>query len=310
VTRVAAVDLGTNSLRLLVADVAPRGSEPQSPIEVLRETRIVRLGEGVDERRRLLPEPIARARNVLVDFRLRAEELGAERVLLVATSAVRDAENGEAFLGEIEWSYGFATRLLSGEEEAELTYRGVGRHDALVVDVGGGSTELIGPDIHVSLDVGSVRLTERHLRSDPPSAEELDAAAAFVRSLLPPLVHTCTIGVAGTLTTLAALELGGYDPARTHGFGLRRDAVERWTDMLASVPLAQRAFPGLEPARAPVIVGGALIVRELMRHAGLDAIEISERDLLDGAALLAAELPEPQEGTVPPGGGLSHQTCC
>jgi exopolyphosphatase/guanosine-5'-triphosphate,3'-diphosphate pyrophosphatase len=306
VTRVAAVDLGTNSLRLLVADLEPSGSEPQSLEEVHRETRIVRLGEGVDERRRLLPEPIARARNVLVDFRRGAEELGAERVLLVATSAVRDAENGEAFLGEIQWSYGFSTRLLTGDEEAELTYRGVGRPDALVVDLGGGSTELIGPDVHVSLDVGSVRLTERYLRSDPPTADELDEAARLVRSLLPPLVPRTTIGVAGTFTTLAALELGGYDPARTHGFELVRDAVERWTETLASVPVAEREFPGLEPARAPVIVGGALIVRELMRHAGLDAIEISERDLLDGAALLAAELPESSEGDAPPGA----YTCC
>jgi exopolyphosphatase/guanosine-5'-triphosphate,3'-diphosphate pyrophosphatase len=294
VIRVAAVDLGTNSVRLLVADVEDGGAT-----EVHRETRIVRLGEGVDERRRLLPAPIARARDALVDYRRRAEELGAERVLLVATSAVRDAENGEAFLSEIEWSYGFATRLLSGKEEAELTYRGVGRPDALVVDLGGGSTELIGPGVHVSLDVGSVRLTERFLHSDPPTADELDAAAAAID--LPPLPPSPTIGVAGTFTTLAALELGGYDPARTHGYRLTRDAVERWTERLASAPLAARAFPGLEPARAPVIVGGALIVRELMRRAGLDEIEISERDLLNGAALQAAELPERAEGDGPPG---------
>jgi exopolyphosphatase/guanosine-5'-triphosphate,3'-diphosphate pyrophosphatase len=294
VIRVAAVDLGTNSVRLLVADVEDGGAT-----EVHRETRIVRLGEGVDERRRLLPAPIARARDALVDYRRRAEELGAERVLLVATSAVRDAENGEAFLSEIEWSYGFATRLLSGKEEAELTYRGVGRPDALVVDLGGGSTELIGPGVHVSLDVGSVRLTERFLHSDPPTADELDAAAAAID--LPPLPPSPTIGVAGTFTTLAALELGGYDPARTPGYRLTRDAVERWTERLASAPLAARAFPGLEPARAPVIVGGALIVRELMRRAGLDEIEISERDLLNGAALQAAELPERAEEDGPPG---------
>jgi exopolyphosphatase/guanosine-5'-triphosphate,3'-diphosphate pyrophosphatase len=296
VIRVGAVDLGTNSVRLLVADVEAGRVE-----ELHRETRIVRLGEGVDERRRLLPAPIARARNALVDFRRTAEELGATRVLLAATSAVRDAENGEAFLGEIEWSYGFATRLLSGDDEAATTLRGVGRPEALVVDLGGGSTELIGPGIHTSIDVGSVRLTERFLRSDPPTPEELDRAAAFVRSLLPELERRATIGVAGTFTTLAALELAGYDPARTHGFRLARDVVEHWTDRLAKAPLAEREFPGLEPARAPVIVGGALIVRELMRHAGLDEIEVSERDLLDGIALAAAELPERTGGDAPPG---------
>ncbi len=302
-TRVASVDLGTNSVRLLVADVDDGGL-----VELHRETRIIRLGEGVDERRRLLPLPIARARNVLSDYRRTAERLGATRVLLVATSAVRDAENGEAFLGEIEWSYGFSTRLLSGAEEAELTYRGVGRADSLVVDLGGGSTELIGPGIRISLDIGSVRLTERFLRSDPPTQDELDACAAAVRAVLPEPVFTNTIavGVAGTFTTLAALELGGYDPAQTHGFGLRREAVERWVERLASVPVAERRFPGLEPERAPVIVAGALIVRELMRHAGLEQIEISERDLLDGAALEAAGLPAPSEGDAPPGA----YTCC
>src|SRR6478735_465529 len=164
-TRVAAVDLGTNSTRLLVADV-----EDGSVEEVVRRTVVTRLGEGVDARRRLLPVPVARVRNVLSDFRREAEALGAERALAIATSAVRDAENGEAFLGEVEWSYGFTTRLLTGEEEAELTFRGVatgrGLDETLVLDVGGGSTELIlgdggGIAFHDSLDVGAVRLTER-----------------------------------------------------------------------------------------------------------------------------------------------------
>jgi exopolyphosphatase/guanosine-5'-triphosphate,3'-diphosphate pyrophosphatase len=282
VTRVAALDLGTNTVRLLVADV-----ENGHLDDLHREARIVRLGEGVDRGRRLLPGPIARARRVLDDFTRRAEELGAERVLLVATSAVRDAANGEAFLAELASNYGFATRLLSGEDEADLVYRGVGRPGTLVVDVGGGSTELIGPGIRISLDVGAVRLTERHLNSDPPSREELEAAVGAIR--FPELEPRETIGVSGTFTTLAALELGGYDPATTEGYLLGREAVERWTERLAALPLAQRAFAGLEPARAPVIVGGALIVRELMRRAALDAIEVSEHDILDGAALLAAE---------------------
>src|ERR671929_257166 len=170
--RVAAVDLGTNTTRLLVADVHDGRLE-----EVYRETRITRLGEGVDARRRLLPVPIARVRNALSDYRRTAESLDAERTLLVATSAVRDAENGEAFLGEIEWSYGFDTELLSGDEEAAMTLRGVsvGRElepGTLLLDVGGGSTELTLPDFRISLDVGSVRLTERFLPSDPPTTEE------------------------------------------------------------------------------------------------------------------------------------------
>src|ERR671935_920702 len=181
-TRVAAVDLGTNSTRLLVADV-----ENGRVRELERETRVTRLGEGVDARGRLLPLPIARVRNVLSDFRRQVESLGAERTLAIATSAIRDAENGEAFLGEIEWSYGFETRLLSGHDEALLMFRGVTaervlRAGTVVVDVGGGSTELVagGPDgvrWHDSLDMGSVRLTERFLDSDPPREDELAACA-------------------------------------------------------------------------------------------------------------------------------------
>ena len=310
-TRVAAVDLGTNSTRLLVADVEDGRVE-----ELDRETVITRLGEGVDRRRRLLPEPIARVRNCLTDFRRRAEELGAERTLLVATSAVRDAENGEAFLGEIEWSYGFDTELLSGEEEAAMTLRGVsvGRElepGTLLLDVGGGSTELTLPDFRVSLDVGSVRLTERFLGSDPPTDDELAACRAAVRSAL--AEHTANldvrhaIGVAGTITTIAALELGGYDRDRVHGYRIAREAAERRLERLAALPLEERReLPGLEPARAPVIVAGVAIVAEVLRFFGLDELEVSEQDILTGAALAAAELPEREEGDAPPGA----YTCC
>jgi exopolyphosphatase / guanosine-5'-triphosphate,3'-diphosphate pyrophosphatase len=305
--RVGAVDLGTNSTRLLVADVDSDGVE-----EVERQTEITRLGEGVDERRKLLPLPIARVRNVLSDYRRELERLGAERVLTIATSAVRDAENGEAFLGEIEWSYGFTTRLLSGDEEAALTLRGVATglrlgEGTLVLDVGGGSTELITTEQRVSIDVGSVRLTERHLHSDPPAAEELEAAGREVREVLPRLEPAGAIGVAGTITTLAALEIGGYDRVRVHGYRLTRDGIERQLERLASLPLAQRReLAGLEPKRAPVIIGGALIAREVLKHYGLDELEVSERDLLHGAALEAAKLPEPVEGDAPPGA----YTCC
>jgi exopolyphosphatase / guanosine-5'-triphosphate,3'-diphosphate pyrophosphatase len=305
--RVGVVDLGTNSTRLLAADVDGDHVE-----EVSLRTTITRLGEGVDERRKLLPLPVARVRNALSEYRRELDELGAERVLAIGTSAVRDAENGEAFLGEIEWSYGFATRLLSGDEEAELTRRGVanGRvlgDETLVLDVGGGSTELITSGARTSLDVGSVRLTERHLRSDPPTREELEAAAQTVRDELPPLDPREAIGVAGTVTTLAALELGGYDAERVHGHRLAREAVDALLARLASLPLAERRdLPGLEPERAPVIVGGAVVVREVLERYGLDGLEASERDLLHGAALEAAKLPEPVEGDAPPGA----YTCC
>ena len=305
--RVAALDLGTNTTRLLVADVADGALD-----EVHRETRITRLGEGVDTRRRLLPVPIARVRNVLSDYRRIAESLGADRALLVATSAVRDAENGEAFLGEIEWSYGFATRLVSGDEEAELTRRGVQPQPGrLVVDIGGGSTELMLDDFHISLDVGSVRFTERFIHADPPTAHELDACATAVRSALDPvrLTPNAAIGVAGTVTTLAALDLGlaEYDRDRVDGHRLTLSGARVQLGRLAALPLAdRRALPALEPERAPVIVAGAIIVVETLAHLGLDEVEVSERDILEGIAFAAAELPEPEEGAAPPGAF----TCC
>jgi exopolyphosphatase/guanosine-5'-triphosphate,3'-diphosphate pyrophosphatase len=305
--RVAAIDLGTNTTRLLVADISDG-----EVAEVSRRTTITRLGEGVDTRRKLLPLPIARVRNVLSDYRRELEALGAERALLVATSAVRDAENGEAFLGEIEWSYGFTTRLLSGDEEAALTLRGVGAVDerTVVVDIGGGSTELITAVARISTELGSVRLTERYLASDPPTADELEVCATAVRAELPQEPpHARAIGVAGTITSLAALDLGlvEYDSDRVHGHRLSEEAVGAQLDRLAALPLAERReVPGLEPERAPVIVAGAVILREVMRHFDLPEIEVSERDILDGAALEAAALQEPVEGDAPPGA----YTCC
>lgn len=314
VPRVAAVDLGTNSTRLLVADVEGEHLE-----EVARELTITRLGEGVDERRRLLPVPIARVRNCLAEYRRELEELGATRTLAIATSAVRDAENGDAFLGEIEWSYGFTTRLLAGAEEAAMMVRGVtaGRRladDTLLVDIGGGSTELVlssngSPAAATSLNVGCVRITERFLGTDPPTRAELDAAAAFVRSILPGYEAVSAIGVAGTVTTLATLDLGDeeYDPEKTHGHRIALASVERELARLASMRLAERLeVPGIEPGRAPVIVAGLVVLREIMDAYGLQEIEVSERDILHGAALAAAELPEPEEGAAPPGA----YTCC
>jgi exopolyphosphatase/guanosine-5'-triphosphate,3'-diphosphate pyrophosphatase len=304
--RVAAIDQGTNTTRLLVADVVDGEVH-----EVVRRTAITRLGDGVDGRRRLLPLPIARVRNVLTDYRREAERLGAERTLLVATSAVRDAENGEAFLGEVEWSYGFATQLLSGDAEAELMLRGVGDvgERTLVLDVGGGSTELVARSHKVSLDVGAVRLTERFLHGDPPARAELDACAAHVRGLLPPLDVGDAVGVAGTVTSLAALDLGlpEYDRERVDGHRLTLDGARAQLERLAALPLSRRReLPALEPERAPVIVAGAVIVCEVLDRYGLESLRVSERDILDGAALAAAELPAPVEGDAPPGA----YTCC
>ena len=306
--RVAALDLGTNTTRLLVADV-----EDSEVRGVVRRTVVTRLGEGVDRRRVLLPTALARVRNALVDFRREAAELGAERALLVATSAVRDAENGEAFLGEIEWSYGFATRLLDGRAEAELTFRGVttgglARGRTLVLDVGGGSTELVLGVAHeveqaVSIDIGSVRLTERFLPSDPPTASQLRAVRDHAAAALPSWRVEHGVGVAGTVTTIAALDLGlaAYDPDRVHGHVLTRAALEVQLERLAGLPLAERLrVPALEPGRAPVIVAGAAIVAAAMSACELETLVASERDLLDGVALLASELPDRDEGQAPP----------
>ncbi|HXV57325.1 MAG TPA: Ppx/GppA phosphatase family protein [Gaiellaceae bacterium] len=318
-TRVGVVDLGTNSTRLLVADV-----EGGRVRELERRLTITRLGEGVDERRLLLPTAVARVRNALSDYRRALEGLGAERTLAVATSAVRDAENGEAFLGEVEWSYGFDTRLLSGHEEALMTFRGVtaGRDvgpGTLVVDVGGGSTELVlggpgGVEWHDSLDLGCVRLTERFLGGDPPSAEELDACRAHVADVLAERVPADVrperaVGVAGTVTQLAVLALGleEEDPALVDGHDLPASWIDEQVERLAVLPVEEiRGLRGMHPDRAPVILAGAIVVAETLGRVGLPRLEVTEQDLMHGAALAAAELPERPEGAAPPGA----YTCC
>ena len=298
--RVAAIDQGTNTTRLLVADV-----EDGDARELHRETRITRLGEGVDTRGRLLPVPIARVRNALSDYRRTAESLGAERTLLIATSAVRDAENGEAFLGEIEWSYGFATQLLSGDDEAEMTRRGIGglgRRDAARRH-------------RRRLDRARARRLQRQPAARLGSLHRARTARRSPRSR--PRRTRCSrrssrreaVGVAGTITTLAALDLGleRYDRERVHGHFLTRDGAERQLERLAAIPLAERRLvPALDPERAPVIVAGAAILVAILDAYDLDGIRASERDILDGAALAAAELPEPEEGAAPPGA----YTCC
>jgi exopolyphosphatase / guanosine-5'-triphosphate,3'-diphosphate pyrophosphatase len=273
--RVAAVDTGTNSTRLLVADVD--GDHVET---VVRRATVTRLGEGVDANRRLAPAAVERTHVVLADYAAEIEALGAERTLAVGTSALRDAADGRDFLGELETRYGWETRLLSGEEEGELTRRGVGAVDeqTLVLDVGGGSTELMAGAFRQSLDVGSVRLTERFLCSDPPQSGELEAAAEYARGLLPDLSVDAAIGVAGTVAQLHELA-GEVTLAGVGGEPVR----------LAALPLAERRnVPGLDPERARVIVAGAVIVREVLRRYGLERLEFSERDLLDGIVLEAA----------------------
>jgi exopolyphosphatase/guanosine-5'-triphosphate,3'-diphosphate pyrophosphatase len=275
VTRVAAVDLGTNTTRLLVADV-----EDGRVGEVVRRGTVTRLGDGVDERHRLDAAAIERVCAVLAEFSGEADALGAERRLAVATSAVRDAENGVVFLGEIERRFGFATRLVTGSEEAELTRRGIGElpGGTLILDVGGGSTELVLGAARTSLDVGSVRLTERYLRSDPPTEAELSKAAAAVRALLPDLEPDAAVGVAGTVAQLDAL-VGRITP----------EAAAAELERVARLPLAERRrVPRLDPERAPTIVAGTLIVVEVLRRYRLAELAFSVRDLLDGIALDAA----------------------
>ncbi|HJU48374.1 MAG TPA: Ppx/GppA phosphatase family protein [Gaiellaceae bacterium] len=296
-TRVASIDLGTHSTRLLVADV-----DGGRVTEIERRLTITRLGEGVDADGRLAPEAVDRVREALTRYREDLERHGVAATLAVATSAVRDSANGRHVLEGLGREFGVRTRLLDGREEAELTFRGVLAdrtslaEGTLLLDIGGGSTEVTlgGPTgiaFTTSVQAGSVRLTERHIRSDPPTGAELAACAADVRALLPALDPHDAIGVAGTVTTVAAVELGlePYEPERVHGHRLGRAVVDEVLDRLARLPLTERErVPGLEPARAPVIVAGIVILREVLDAYGLDAIEASEHDILHGAALAAA----------------------
>jgi exopolyphosphatase/guanosine-5'-triphosphate,3'-diphosphate pyrophosphatase len=269
--RVGAVDIGTNSTRLLVADV----SESGGIAEVERLLEITRLGDRVDAERRLTDEAIARVDAVLERYAARAAALEAEPVLAVATSAVRDAQNGRGFLDAAATRHGLIPRLLTGEEEAEMTYRGVCSRQAvaagtLICDIGGGSTELIlgGPDgvcDRASLDIGCVRLSERHLHADPPTPAQVDAVRAEAAAALPERLTTAArglVGVAGTVTTLATIDMGleCEIPEAIDGHHLPAEAVERLLGELAALPLEQRRrVRGLMPERAPTIVAGSAI---------------------------------------------------
>ena len=300
--RVAVIDVGTNSARLLVADVDGGRVE-----KVERRSTVTRLGRGVDLSGRLAAEAIEDACAAVGEYVEAIDDFGVEAVDAIATSAVRDADNGAAFIAELRERFALSARVLDGEEEARLTYLGATAErpparPTLVVDIGGGSTELIvgnGEEIsfHASLQAGVVRHTERHIATDPPTAVELESLAADVRGLIDGasrdgLEVAEGIAVAGTPTSLAAieLELEPYDPDRVHGHELQLPSIQRMLSQLASSPLSNRAkIRGLHEDRAPTIVAGVVILVEAMRAFGLERITVSEHDILYGTAISAAQ---------------------
>jgi exopolyphosphatase / guanosine-5'-triphosphate,3'-diphosphate pyrophosphatase len=299
-SRIAVVDIGTNSTRLLLADV---GDGEVS--ELARDSIVTRLGEGVDATGRLGDAPQQRVFGALDTYAAVIERFGADARAAVMTSAVRDAANGAEFATVVRERYGLEGRTLTGDEEARLTYLGAstgrtGKGPLLVIDIGGGSTELVVGargvvDFHVSTQAGVVRHTERHIRSDPPQAAELDALAADARAVIAAAVPAAirerpgaAVAVAGTATSCASidLELDPYDPAKVEGHALSRPRLERLRARLAALPLAERrAVTGLDPDRAPTIVAGTVILLEVLSAFGLDGVEVSERDILWGVAL-------------------------
>jgi exopolyphosphatase/guanosine-5'-triphosphate,3'-diphosphate pyrophosphatase len=300
--RWAAIDCGTNSTRLLVGEVT--GADGVRTVE--RLMRITRLGQGVDATGALAPEAVDRTVAVLQEYRAVMDRLGVERVRMTATSAARDAANRDDFFAAAERVVGVAPELLTGEEEGRLAFLGATTEldpatgPFLVVDIGGGSTELVvgTTDVEgvVSLDLGCVRLTEKLLHHDPPRPEELSNAVSVVRDQVEeaavqrPAVRDARrlVGLAGTVTTMAAVEMGlaAYDRDRIHHFVLTRPAAEDVFRTLATEPREQRVHnPGLEPARADVIVGGAVILVTIMRVLGFEECLVSEADILDGLLL-------------------------
>jgi exopolyphosphatase/guanosine-5'-triphosphate,3'-diphosphate pyrophosphatase len=314
VTRVAAIDCGTNSIRLLVADVPADGAHT----DLLRRMEVVRLGQGVDATGRLAPEAIERTRRVLVQYAAAAHDLDATAVRMVATSATRDAANRAEFEAMVHSVLGRAPDVVAGTEEAELSFVGATASlDAaaaahgnappsppfLVVDIGGGSTEFVlgnsaGVRAARSVDIGCVRLTERHLRDDPPTADQVRRAGDDVRAALaevtaevPVAEAVSLVGVAGSVTTVAAIALGlpAYDADAIHGSRIPVDRVRTVAaDLLAATRERRAAMPVMHPGRVDVIGAGALILSVLMDEFGLPEVVVSEHDILDGIALRLA----------------------
>ena len=304
--RVAVLDIGSNSTRLLVADVGPGDLR-----ELERRTTVTRLGRGVDTSGTLAPDAIEDVCATIAEYVGIYRPLEPDIIVAIATSAVRDARNGDAFLAELRERFDLDARILDGAQEARLTYLGAthgdeapadGRAATLVVDIGGGSTELVvgvGDEVSFfdSLQAGVVRHSERHIAHDPPLAAELEALAAEVRALIDASLRGESvavdrvrhgIAVAGTPTSLAAIDqkLEPYDPGRVHGYVLPLPAIQRLCSSLSSVPLSDRLeVTGLHPDRAPTIVAGVVILIQVMRAFRLDEIEVSEHDILWGTAI-------------------------
>ena len=303
--RVAVVDIGTNSTRLLVAEVDGDRVE-----ELERRTTVTRLGQGVDASGELAPEAMDRVHAALREYRRFMDDLGAETNVAVLTSAVRDAGNGAAFTTAVRERHGLDARTIEGDEEARLTFLGATSErpagdttPTVVIDIGGGSTEFVvgsGHDagFHVSTQAGVVRMTERHLHHDPPAPEELHALREDVRAViteaLPPHVRSSVqtaIAVAGTATSVAAIDMAlePYDPARVHGHTVSVTRAEQILGALAAITEGERReIAGLHPDRAPTIVAGVAMLLEALEAFGLDAFEASEHDILRGAALALA----------------------
>ena len=303
--RVAVVDIGTNSTRLLIAEIG----EGESIDELIRRSEVTRLGAGVDSDGSLSEQAMARVFAVLDEYRIAMDEHECVRNMAVLTSAARDAANGREFATRVCDDYGLDARVLSGDEEAQLTFLGAmsGRpplsEPTVVIDIGGGSTEfVVGKEhtagFHVSLPAGVVRMSERHIHSDPPDPRELQAITADVREIfaqgLPREERagvTRGIGVAGTATSAASIdqELEPYDPSRVHGYPLSLAVTELLLARLADMNEARRRnVVGLHPDRAPTIVAGMILLAEAMRAFDLEELEVSERDILYGGALTLA----------------------
>ncbi|GIG65845.1 Ppx/GppA phosphatase family protein [Phytomonospora endophytica] len=299
--RVAGIDCGTNSIRLLVADI-----EGDSLTDVVRRMEIVRLGEGVDRTGRLSDAALERTRKALTDYAAQIAGLGAERVRMVATSASRDAANADEFTAMVTGILGVAPEVITGEEEAALSFGGAVRGlpadveaPFLVADIGGGSTELVrgsrSVDAARSVDVGCVRMTERHLHDDPPTMAEIEAATADIGAAIDTALATVDpdhgartlVGLAGSVTTVTALVLGleDYDSTRIHHARISYADVVRVTEELLAETRAERLAHGvMHPGRADVIGAGALILRVLMERCGAEEVIASEHDILDGIA--------------------------
>jgi exopolyphosphatase/guanosine-5'-triphosphate,3'-diphosphate pyrophosphatase len=300
-TRVAAFDCGTNSLRLLVADL---DVDAGTSTDLVREMRIVRLGQGVDRTGRIAEASLQRVFTAVEEYMEVVQQHDVREIRFCATSAARDAENGEEFLAGIRERIGVVPEIIDGLEEAQVSFSGATRdlpplpEPLLVVDIGGGSTELIlgNADGSIvardSMDIGSVRMNERHLAGDPPSTEEIEAAVADIDAALDacpvdPADAGAVIGVAGTVTTLAAgvLDLGSYEPDLIHHSVLRADAIQGMVARLLTMTVEERrALPYMHPGRADVIAAGGLVLDRTLRRTTVNSMLVSEHDILDGIA--------------------------